>query len=130
MLDSIPFLLKIAANPGDAGAGAAMAWLATMFGFMGVMWAFYCVLLIFGLIVFVLWLWMLIDCLKRDDFPNENDKLLWAIIMLLGGWIGALLYYFIVKRKMDAGVVSETVPEQIPEEQTIPKSGRKRTSTV
>ncbi len=132
MLDIISPMLKVAADSGAAGAGAA-AGVAAMFGFMGVFWAFYCVLLIFMLIVFVLWLWMLIDCLQRKDFPNENDKVLWAIIMVLGGWIGALLYYFLVKRKMDATVISEGTPgpsASEPEPEARPKRGRKRTSTV
>jgi len=113
MFDSFPSILKVAADSGASGAGAATGVMAAMFGFMGVFWAFYCVLLIFALIVFVLWIWMLIDCLKREDFPNENDKVLWAIIMVLGGWIGALLYYILIKRKMDA-VSTQTSQEPAP----------------
>jgi len=38
----------------------------------------------------------LIDCVQRDF----KDKLLWAIVILVGGPIGALAYYFAVRKKM------------------------------
>ena len=42
----------------------------------------------------VFWLWMLIDCIKRDF----KDKILWIILIVLLHLLGAVLYYFIVKR--------------------------------
>jgi membrane protein DedA with SNARE-associated domain len=45
----------------------------------------------------VIWILMLVDCAKRD-FPKENDKLLWILIIVLAGAIGAIVYYFVVKR--------------------------------
>jgi len=55
--------------------------------------------LIFGgpifLLLFVFWLWMLIDCVKRE-FDN---KALWIILLIFLNFIAAVLYYFIVKRK-------------------------------
>jgi len=50
-------------------------------------------ILILGSII--LWLWMLIDALKRD-FRKDSDKIVWIIVMLLLGVIGSLLYLFIV----------------------------------
>lgn len=62
-------------------------------------WAFM-FLLIIGSIVF--WIIMLIDCVGRDDkdFPNpsQNTKLIWILVLILGGQIGAIIYYFVVKR--------------------------------
>ena len=128
MFESIPSILNIAAQSGAADAGAAAGVMAAMFGFMGVFWAFYCVLLLISLVIFVLWLWMLIDCLKHEDFPNENDKVLWAIIMLLGGWIGALLYYILVKRKMDPA--SAQAPQEPAPLASESKGAKKRKSAV
>lgn len=55
--------------------------------------------LIFGgpifLLLFVFWLWMLIDCAKREF----DDKALWIILLIFLNFIAAILYYFIVKRK-------------------------------
>jgi len=42
----------------------------------------------------VIWIWMLIDCIKRE-FDN---KVLWILIILITGILGAIIYYFVVKR--------------------------------
>lgn len=51
----------------------------------------------FGLLALasvVFWVWMLIDCLTNE--PSEgNDKVIWALVILLLHALGALLYYFV-----------------------------------
>jgi hypothetical protein len=47
------------------------------------------------LVSFVFWLWMLIDCAKREF----DDKALWIILLIFLNFIAAILYFFIVKRK-------------------------------
>jgi len=47
------------------------------------------------IVAFVFWLLMLIDCLQRDF----KDKTVWIIVLILTTFIGAVLYYFLVKRK-------------------------------
>lgn len=58
-----------------------------------------------GLILFLLclvlfsiffWIWMLVDCLGRKKF---EDKLAWVIVLLFLNFIGAILYYILVKSK-------------------------------
>ncbi|MFC1801340.1 PLDc N-terminal domain-containing protein [Nanoarchaeota archaeon] len=41
---------------------------------------------------------MLIDCIKRD-FKNDNDKVVWILMIVFFGVIAAVIYYFAVKRK-------------------------------
>jgi hypothetical protein len=52
--------------------------------------------------VIVFWLWMLIDCLKRQDdmfkFGGNNAKLIWILVIIFTGLIGAVIYYFLIKR--------------------------------
>jgi len=55
------------------------------------------------LISFVIWIIMLIDVIRRD-FPNPNDKVLWLIVVILGGIIDAIVYYFVIKRKANKPV--------------------------
>jgi uncharacterized membrane protein YphA (DoxX/SURF4 family) len=52
--------------------------------------------LIIIFIVFVFWLWMLIDLLKRKKF---EDKLVWVLVLVFLNLIGAILYYFLAKAK-------------------------------
>lgn len=49
-----------------------------------------CAVLLIGLLLFAFWLWMLIDCLTRDF--TGNDKLIWVLVLLLLGPLGALIY--------------------------------------
>ena len=57
----------------------------------------------FVILGFVFWLWMLIDCLKRSDdkfaIGGNNAKLIWVLVIIFTGFIGALIYYFIIKIK-------------------------------
>lgn len=56
-----------------------------------IVWCFMFILSIAG---FVFMIWALIDCVKNE--PDEgNDKLIWILVILLLGWIGALVYYFV-----------------------------------
>ncbi|QDV53805.1 hypothetical protein Enr17x_58880 [Gimesia fumaroli] len=48
----------------------------------------------FIILQLVMWIWMLVDCLKNE--PSEgNDKVIWVLLMVFLGIIGSLLYYFI-----------------------------------
>ena len=49
-------------------------------------------------ILFLFWLFMLIDCLKRD-FRKDGDKIAWVIVIIFLQVFGALIYYFVVKVK-------------------------------
>ncbi|MBU0761228.1 MAG: PLD nuclease N-terminal domain-containing protein [Nanoarchaeota archaeon] len=57
-------------------------------------------LIIFALaiLVFIFWIWMLVDCAKRN-FKNDNDKIIWILVIVLAGIIGAIIYYFVVKHE-------------------------------
>ena len=61
------------------------------------------VFILVALLLLVFWLWMLIDCLKRPDdkfaIGGNNAKLIWVIVIIFTGIIGAVIYYFLIKRK-------------------------------
>lgn len=44
------------------------------------------------------WILMLIDCMNRN-FNNPTDKIAWILVLILLNFIGATLYYFLVKNK-------------------------------
>ena len=60
------------------------------------------ILIILAVALIVLWLWMLIDCLKRPDGKfkpgGDNAKLIWIFVIIFTGFIGALIYYFLIKK--------------------------------
>ncbi|AQT67202.1 hypothetical protein STSP2_00345 [Anaerohalosphaera lusitana] len=47
--------------------------------------------IMFGLGLTVLWVWMLVEAATKE--PSEgNDKIVWVLVIVLAGWIGALIY--------------------------------------
>lgn len=62
-------------------------------------------LLVVATIVFlaatVFWLWMIVDAITK---PIEN-KAIWILVLLVTGVLGAIVYYFAVKRPMDQKVL-------------------------
>ena len=42
----------------------------------------------------VFWIWMIIDCATNEPAVG-NDKLIWILVVVLTGWIGALIYFFV-----------------------------------
>lgn len=54
---------------------------------------FYLVIFSIGILVTIFWIWMIIDCATNE--PSEgNDKVVWILVVILAGWIGAAIYYF------------------------------------
>jgi prolipoprotein diacylglyceryltransferase len=54
--------------------------------------------LLIALAVFAFWLWMLIDAIKHT--PSENNlRLIWILVIILAGVIGALVYFFVQRPK-------------------------------
>ncbi|MDO8682354.1 MAG: PLDc N-terminal domain-containing protein [Armatimonadota bacterium] len=44
------------------------------------------------------WIWMIVDCATKE--PSEgNEKLIWILIILLTGPIGAIIYFFARRSK-------------------------------
>lgn len=44
--------------------------------------------------LFVFWIIELINCLK-SEFKGPNDKIIWILVLLLGGPLGAIIYRFV-----------------------------------
>ena len=40
------------------------------------------------------WIWMMIDCAINES-SEGNDKMVWMLVIILTGWIGALIYCFV-----------------------------------
>ncbi len=59
---------------------------------------------ILALALFAFWLWMLVDCAQTPDSPaSPNQRLIWILILVFTGWIGAIIYYFVERRaRLDA----------------------------
>jgi hypothetical protein len=85
-------------NATSAAIGTGVA------GIMGVFVCLYVLAFAAGIFFFVVWIIALVDCAKRENLefpsPSENSKVLWILIVVLAGGIGAIIYYFLVMKKM------------------------------
>ncbi len=46
---------------------------------------------------FIFWIWMIVDCAQRD--MKGDSKVVWILLLIFLGILGAAIYYFVVKRK-------------------------------
>jgi hypothetical protein len=105
--------LLLATSSSDAvGAGLGI-FMLICYGVLG---------LIF-LALFIFWIIMLVDCIKRPetDFPNSsgNSKTIWLVVLLVSwligfSWLAAIIYYFMVKRAADKMPQAPTAPPTPP----------------
>jgi len=47
---------------------------------------------------FVFWAMMIIDCAHRE-FDDGSKRVVWMIVLVFSGQIGAAIYYYFVKRR-------------------------------
>lgn len=89
--EEFPVDLSTTAADEAAAAAAGTAAVGIAAGMM-IFWV------IFGILSFALFLWALIDVIRRQ-FPNQNDKILWIVLILLIGMLGPILYLIIGRKK-------------------------------
>ena len=79
----------MAQGAGDAAGNAAGA--AMGIGMM-IVWG------VLGCGSLALWIWALVDCIQRT-FPGDNDKLIWILVIVLLGGLGAIIYLIVGRQK-------------------------------
>jgi len=72
----------------QAAAGTGLA----IWGGLMIFW------FIFWIAAFILWLVALLDVIKRN-FPNQSDKILWLVLILVLPGLGPILYFIIGRKK-------------------------------
>jgi hypothetical protein len=51
-----------------------------------------------GLLVFVFWIWMLIDAITNGGLSG-TEKIVWVLVIIFLHFLGALIYYFVGRSK-------------------------------
>lgn len=75
---------------------------------------FFVVMFVIAIAAFILQILMIIHAAQNDI----KDRALWIVVMVLTGGLGALIYYFAVKRPFDA----KKAEKQVKPDQKIAKS--------
>ena len=78
MLASLVNLAQMTQSTGGDAAG-------------GVALGFICMIVLFGLAVFVFWIWALIDAIRNPRL-TDNERLIWILVIVLAQGLGALIY--------------------------------------
>ena len=82
-----------------AAAETAGAGVVAGFGILLVLYVLFILFMVaFSIFFTIVQIVMLIDAIKRD-YKNENDKILWILVIALTGFVGAVIYYFVIKRE-------------------------------
>lgn len=77
-----------------AGAAVAGTAIAGFVIFIILLWF----AIIVGIILLIIfWIFMIIDAAQRE-FKNDTDKVVWILVIVLASWIGAIIYYFVIKK--------------------------------
>ena len=92
-------------SAGDAAAVTGIGIAFTVFTLL--FFVFYGVILLASIAGVVFWVFMIVDVAQRLDSeftgamqgrPSPNEKMVWLLVVLLGGVVGAVVYYVIVMR--------------------------------
>ena len=73
-------------------------------------WLFFLAIMAINILGLIFWIYMLVDVIQRKNWEDENQKILWVLVVVLAGWIGAIIYYFVVKRPSDQKSTAEIPP--------------------
>ena len=76
-------------------AGESIA--AGFVGFFLLIFFIWMIIIGLAIVSFIFWIFMIVDCAKRN-FKQESDKIVWIIIIVLLQILGAIIYYFVIKK--------------------------------
>ena len=77
---------------------AVEALLSLFAGLIVFIWLLGLLMMIAGIAALLFWIMMIVDVAKRE-FKKQNDKIAWVLVVVLAGFIGAVVYYFVIKKK-------------------------------
>ena len=52
------------------------------------------VMILFGIIIFLIWIWSLIHCIK-NPYLSDNNRIIGVVLIVILGIIGSLVYLFL-----------------------------------
>ena len=76
-----------------------------MGGLFALFWVFWLGMIAFVVVAIVLWVLALVEVLRYPDAVwgyAGTDKTTWILVVVLAGWIGALVYWFSQRKRLKA----------------------------
>ena len=69
--------------------------------------AFAGTMMLVAIVLIILWIWILVDCAKRK-FKNDAEKIIWIVVIVLAGWIGAFVYFIVIRSLNPKGLMKRS----------------------
>lgn len=96
----LPTLLPLLANVDETNTGGNL--------FVGAILLFALVIILLIIASFVFWIMMLVDALRRTNWPHDDQRTLWLVILIASffiqlNWVAGLIYFFAIKQPLDRG---------------------------
>lgn len=60
--------------------------------------ALWVIIIFLGFLGTIFWVWMLVHCILNKKV-RDVEKLIWILVLIFTHLLGAILYYFLVKRR-------------------------------
>ena len=60
--------------------------------------------MVVGILIFIFWIWMIVDVAQRK-FKEIVEKIIWIVVVVAGGWLGALVYFIVVRNYNPKGLM-------------------------
>jgi hypothetical protein len=54
--------------------------------------------LLLGLLIFIFWLWMLVDAIGNNRL-SSSERVLWVLVVFFLPFVGSLIYYLVGRKK-------------------------------
>lgn len=71
---------------------------------------FFAFFALIGLLLTIFWIWMLVHAATK----NIENKVLWIVLLVIFGFLAAIVYYFAVKRPFDKNLPIQPVTPASP----------------
>jgi uncharacterized membrane protein len=78
--------------------------------FIGIGLGIFAFFAIIGMLLTIFWIWMLVHAATK----NIENKVLWIVLLIIFGFLAAIVYYFAVKRPFDKNQPIITPPPTSP----------------
>ena len=62
--------------------------------------------IVLGIIFIAFWIWMIVDCAQRK-FKNDLEKIIWILVIVFAHWIGALVYFIVIRMYNHRGLAKK-----------------------
>ena len=73
------------------------AFVGATIGFIIIFGLFWLLIAAVSILAFIFWIYMIVDAAQRK-FKQPNDQIVWILVIVLAQIVGAIIYYFVIKK--------------------------------